>query len=74
VVQVIACMILTGELQVVAQPSGLSESDDDSLLALSACTTSLVVWSAHSWFVYSLTGLLLSTAHFNTDLQSGRLE
>ena len=64
--QVIKCVILTGELQVVAQPSGLSDSDEDALLAVSASSTSFVVWSARSWFVYSLSGLLLSSAHMNT--------
>lgn len=59
-------MILTGDLQVVAQPSGLSDSDEDALLAVSASNRAFVAWSAHSWFVYSLTGLLLSTAQMNS--------
>ena len=64
--QVIVCVILTAEVQVVAQPSGLSDSDEDALLGVNASSTALVVWSAHNWFVYNLGGLLLSTAQMTS--------
>jgi len=59
---VIVCVILTGDVRVVAQPPGLSESDEDALLGVSATDKAFVAWSSHSWFVYSLDGLLLSTS------------
>ena len=64
--QVIVCVILTGDVQLSAQPSGLTDSDDDALLAVNASSSSFVVWSSHSWFVYSLGGLLLSTARLTS--------
>jgi len=60
-------VILTGNVQVVAQPSGLSDSDEDALLAVNASNTSFVVWSAQRWFVYTLGGLLLSSAQPTSD-------
>lgn len=47
----IVCVILTGDVQVVAQPSGLSDSDEDSLLAVIAGSRAFVVWSTHNWFI-----------------------
>ena len=58
--------MLTGDVRVVAEPSGLSDSDEDSLLAVNASRTAFVVWSTHTWFVYSLGGLLLSTAQLTS--------
>ena len=60
------CVMLTGDVRVVAEPSGLSDSDEDSLLAVNASRTAFVVWSTHTWFVYSLGGLLLSTAQLTS--------
>jgi len=65
-VQVIVCVILTGDLRVVAQPSGLSDSDEDALLAVNTSSRTFVVWTARTWFVYSLSGLLLSTAQLTS--------
>jgi len=65
-VQVILCVILTGDVRVVAQPSGLSDSDEDALLAVNTSSRTFVVWTARTWFVYSLGGLLLSTAQLTS--------
>ena len=59
-------MILTGDVRVVAQPSGLSDSDEDALLAVNTSSRTFVVWTARTWFVYSLGGLLLSTAQMTS--------
>jgi len=58
--------MLTGDVRVVAQPSGLSDSDEDALQAVNTSSTTFVVWSSHDWFVYSLGGLLLSTAQLTS--------
>jgi len=69
-VQVLLCVILTGNVQVVAQPSGLSDSDQDALVAINTNSSGkFVVWSTSRWFVYTLGGLLLSTAQLS-DVQA----
>lgn len=62
----IVCVILTSDVQVVAQPTGLGDCDQDALVALSASSRALVVWTTHCWFVYSLAGLLLSAAQMTS--------